>query len=587
MNFILPYSRPTGVILLHNYTKVIRNQISFPDFTSPEEVTQYSRWQIAFPLSSHIDSVIFTKPDGTTETVNTFLHQPAELCYDEHGYEIVRAVGETVLCARYTPDTPGTYTYLIMSNSTIKKSGKFSCIKSTYSGYVKISKKDKRYFETDDGKTFCSIGLNLATIKHDSMPKGMEHFEKSDVKMTLGVEEYRRWFELLSSNGGNFARVWLSLGLFDVEKDMYGDFDLAAFAKMDALVEYARKYNIRLKLCIEHFRTLKPGSFASKTFVHPDGTILDNVDEWFTEPKWQTLWQKKISAYMNRYAYEPTIAVWELWNEINTVEASWDIIKTWTQNAIKTLKSLAPKQLVVNSLGSYDCDDAKIAYKDFDSVEMDFMQVHRYLDQGCAYEICHHSPVAFSIDALNQIKREDKPILLAETGAVNDCHTAPFRFYRWDNRGLIFHDTTYPAFFAGAAGSGQIWHWNEYVDTKNLWRYFKPLAEITKNIDFGEESFISEEHSTKDTYFLMLRGQKNILGWIRNKSDTWENAFIFQEQPVAIKEEIFDVGLKEEKARLFNVIGCWEDEGGKLELQNNALKLKNLMHGIVFRIIYH
>ena len=93
--------------------------------------------------------------------------------------------------------------------------------------------------------------------------------------------------------------------------------------------------------------------------------------------------KKKISAYMNRYAYEPTIAVWELWNEINTVEASWDIIKTWTQNAIKTLKSLAPKQLVVNSLGSYDCDDAKIAYKDFDSVEMDFMQVHRYLDQGC------------------------------------------------------------------------------------------------------------------------------------------------------------------------------------------------------------
>lgn len=45
----------------------------------------------------------------------------------------------------------------------------------------------------------------------------------------------------------------------------------------------------------------------------------------------------------------------------------------------------------------------------------------------------------------------------------------------------------------------------------------------------------------------------------------------FSEQPVAIKEEIFDVGLKEEKARLFNVIGCWEDEVGKLELQNNAL----------------
>lgn len=153
------------------------------------------------------------------------------------------------------------------------------------------------------------------------------------------------------------------------------------------------------------FSDIETGEFCFKNVCTSCGTILDNVDEWFTEPKWQTLWQKKISAYMNDMHMSRPIAVWELWNEINTVEASWDIIKTWTQNAIKTLKSLAPKQLVVNSLGSYDCDDAKIAYKDFDSVEMDFMQVHRYLDQGCAYEICHQFSGCIQYSALNQIKK--------------------------------------------------------------------------------------------------------------------------------------------------------------------------------------
>ena len=150
-----------------------------------------------------------------------------------------------------------------------------------------------------------------------------------------------------------------------------------------------------------------------------------------------------------------------------------------------------------------------------------------------------------------------------------------FGFYRWDNRGLIFHDTTYPAFFfllelqaADRFGIGM----NMWIP-KSL-ALFQAFSRDYKNIDFGEESFISEEHSTKDTYFLMLRGQKNILGWIRNKSDTWENAFIFQEQPVTIKEEILMLDSKKKRARLFNVIGCWEDEGGKLELQNNALKLK-------------
>lgn len=118
------------------------------------------------------------------------------------------------------------------------------------------------------------------------------------------------------------------------------------------------------------------------SFLHPDGTTLENLDGWFSEEKWQKLWLRKIDAYMNRYANDSIIDVWELWNEINTVEASWDIIKTWTYNTIKKIKNMASKQLVVNSLGSYDSDDVGCAYKDFEQVGMDFLQVHRYLDRN-------------------------------------------------------------------------------------------------------------------------------------------------------------------------------------------------------------
>ena len=116
------------------------------------------------------------------EVVKTFLHQPAELCYDRHGYEFVRPVGPEVLCARFTPDIHGTYYYTAETNNGTIKSGKFVCTKSGYSGYVKISNKDKRYFEIDNGESFCPIGLNLASLKYDNAPKSTVHFEKVKLK---------------------------------------------------------------------------------------------------------------------------------------------------------------------------------------------------------------------------------------------------------------------------------------------------------------------------------------------------------------------------------------------------------------------
>ena len=38
-------------------------------------------------------------------------------------------------------------------------------------------------------------------------------------------------------------------------------------------------------------------------------------------------------------------------------------------------------------------------------------------------------------------------------------------------------------FFAGAAGSGQCWHWDRYVDKMNLWHHFGRFAEIVKGLD--------------------------------------------------------------------------------------------------------
>jgi len=576
-------------IVMNKPIKIVDNTPIYfsTDKKNTDPVLKYSRINMAFPKESGVEKVVFKTPHHVKEFAQTFIHQPARFVYDIHGYETIEPIGEEILCIRYTPDTVGQYEYSVIGNGQTIKTGIFTCVESGHrnSGYVQVSAKDPRYFQTSDGSAFCPIGLNLAALDSYRLPAGTEHFATSNEKVYMGMEEVRRWFKKLHESGANFARIWLTQ-YFDVEKEIYGELDYAAFAKIDAIVEYARKYNIRLKLVFEHFRTVKPGSFATKNATHPDGSQLSSMHEWFTEEKWQSLWWNKINAYMHRHANDPTIAMWELWNEINAVaEIKWEELRDWTFATIPMVKEKSPKNLVVNSLGSYDSDWAKPHYEEFKHDVIDSQQVHRYLDQGAPYEICHCDPVEFSIDAINAAKRPDKPVLLAETGAVNNVHTGPFRFYRWDDRGIIFHDTTYPAFFAGAAGSGHIWHWNDYVDNKNLWRYYTPLVKIVEDVDLAAENFEIVDYSTAKTYFLGLKGENTFLGWIRNKGDTWQNEFIHQEPVPVVESEVYiNIGICD--ASEFTMVHCWEDETATLELNNGKLSLQKLKYGLVFKANY-
>ena len=571
---------------MNKYLKIIDNS---PTFLPPEDtyVPMYSRVNLSFPVDSGVDSVIFTCPNTMQEQTEAFIHQPARLLYDVHGYETVEPMGDKILCARYTPDTLGDYQYRAMAGEQLIRNGTFTCVESEHPGYVQVSKKDPRYFQTSDGNAFCPIGLNLAALNSYSLPAGRQHFATSNERVYMGMEEIRRWFKRMHENGANFARIWLTQ-YFNVEGEIYGELDYAAFAKVDAIVDYARMYNIRLKLVFEHFRTVKPGSFATKNATHPDGTKLGSMHEWFTQDKWQRLWWNKINAYMHRYANDPTIAMWELWNEIDAVaEIKWEELRDWTFKTIPIIKEKSPKNLVVNSLGSYDSDWAKPHYEEFKNDVIDSQQVHRYLDQGAPYEICHNDPVAFSIDAINTARRPDKPVLLAETGAVNNVHTGPFRFYRWDDRGIIFHDTTYPAFFAGAAGSGHIWHWNDYVDNKNLWRYFGPLAQLVDGVDLAGETFEVVDYSTDKVYFLGLKGKNTFLGWMRNKADTWQNEFIYQKPVPTVEKVAFaSTGLSEETVQEFTVINCWEGETAILEFKGDTITLREIKYGLVFKAVF-
>ncbi|MCL2060301.1 MAG: cellulase family glycosylhydrolase, partial [Oscillospiraceae bacterium] len=449
--------------------------------------------RISFTVPAGAARAEVALPGGGAEGVPVFARQPVAFAYDYHGYETVNPDGAPVREARYTAHAAGAYEFRAYDAG----GGEVACIPfeaedAGLPGYVVVSDIDPRYFALSCGGGYLPIGLNLVGCGYDRLPAGMDHFKASQRTATTGLIQWRRWFAELKAAGANYCRIWLSNHYTQARTEIMGVHDLIALERFDAVMALARAAGVRVKLCFEHWRTFSDsGHFAFKRYVNPDtGLQLTDENEWFQSEKWNERWLQDVAPYIDRYHDDPVVFAWELWNEIDCGNGSFEAVAAFTKKMLPRVKALSPHNLTVNSLGSFDEEwkqERQDAFRDMP--EMEFQQVHRYLDQGAPMDICHSDPVAFSIEAVERSRRMDKPCILTETGGVNDRHVGPFRFYQCDHKGRIFYDVTYPALFAGAAGSGHIWHWGEYVEAKNLFKDFAPLADAFEGIAAHKEGF--------------------------------------------------------------------------------------------------
>lgn len=551
-----------------------------------DTVRQYDRWQGVWDGPSGADCVMLTDPQGNRFRRPVFLDQPATFAYDDHGYESISAAGEAVLAARATPHLAGPWRYAWLNRGQVVREGQFQCEVSAHPGYVEISPHDPRYFRFTHGQPYVPIGLNLCWPTMYPMSTGRE-FQTGTALATLGARDFQRWFRSLSCNGGNFARLWLGAHYFQPEGEVAGELDLLRFAAIDRVIGLARQYDIRLKLCLEYFRTFAPGTNQSRVLRHPEsGRTPQSMGEWFQGPDWQSLWMRKVNALLARYGDDPVVMAWELWNEIDCCDTlGFHVQEAWTRRLLKDVKAASPRNLVTNSLGSFDWEGKQALQDAFRMEEMDFQQVHRYLDQGAAIACCRTDPVAFSWDAIHRSRRPDRPVLLAETGAVNDCHTGPFRYYRADHEGILLHDTTYPAFFAGAAGSGHIWHWDCYVDQKNLWHSFRAMAEALVGVAVDQEHFSSCDLSTPQYWCWLLRGQTVSLAWVRNRADRWDMVLREDQQVAFLEGTVIDLGAAQVRTQRVQLFRPWSDDGqGEARVVGSSVHLPPFRHGLLLRI---
>jgi hypothetical protein len=450
------------------------------------------------------------------------------------------------------------------------------------SNFVEVSEANPAYFILSDGTSWIPNGINMINPNYP--------VNDPDSAMT----EVENWMKKLAEHGGNYVRVWLSQSFWDMEHEKAGEYDPEKIKRIDWFVETARKYGLRVKMTLEHFRSIKEEEsrqgWARKSIYHTaEGGPLENVREYIKTEAGQKLFLDKLDFYQERYGSDTIFFAWELWNEMNAMHGPEDsAFFAWNEMMLAETKKRFPENLVMQSLGSFDREDVRPTYRRMMELHgNEVAQIHRYLDLGADMEICQAPMDIIASSAIDELLSYnlDKPSILAETGGVEPRHTGPIRYYKVDTAGMILHDVLFAPFFAGSAGAGMNWHWNAYVDPNNLWYHFGRFDAVVKGIDPVRANFRPGKKDTDLFRIYILRGANTTLLWIRDKHNTWRSELEDGIPP----ETIHGIYLEQEMLEIdpdarITAYDPWKDRWSETEMEGGRIPLPDFSRSLVLKI---
>jgi hypothetical protein len=434
--------------------------------------------------------------------------------------------------------------------------------------YVRVSKANPRYLETTDGKPFIPNGPNI----------GWERYATGEEEVFLLTENR---FRALARNGGNFARIFLGAPFYQLDPVTPGVVDDAQLRRIDRLVALARKHGVRLKMCLEHFRTVQydPPQFKGSVPMGAPhyGKVYSGMTDYFRRGKPAFL--AKLDALAERYAKEPAIFGWELWNEINSArQPGWE---EWTRDMLPELKKRFPNHLAMQSLGSFDTEAKSEMYRRVSSMPgNEIAQVHRYVDLGATLDVCRGPMDLLAAEATARLLSysPDRPVIVSEVGAVEPRHAGPFKLYAKDREGILLHDGLFAPFFSGSAAAGQFWHWQDYIEPNNLWWQFARFAEAVKGLDPRAEQFEPKRIDQPDVRVYELAGKKATLLWVRDAASDWRSE-LQQDRPAQTLRGV-RVPFPHAQARVYDP---WTNKWTRVKVRGGYVTLPDFRRSVVVR----
>ncbi|MFH1905139.1 MAG: DUF5060 domain-containing protein [bacterium] len=488
-------------------------------------VKQYEKFEISFDLSrvyanpfdpELIDiTAYFISPSGIISSIPGFFYQPYSRKLVE-GKEYVYPVGNGFWMVRFSPVEVGGYSYylVIKDGATLKtKKYHFKSVRSESKGFVRVSSKDKQYFEFDDGSFYYPIGLNI--ISPWDTPYGQNYVPSLPVgKDTYAYDEY---FTKLSQNKANFIRMWMAHWWLALEwNKKYGPFhglgrySLQNAWRMDHILEMAEEKNIYILLTINNHTQLThhEKGWERNPYNTASGGFIASPQEYFTNLKSVDLFKNKMRYIVARWGYSPYIFAWNFWSEIDLTigyknnPKHQKRVREWHKKMARFVRQLDPWAHIIST---HYCQHSKAVHL-FDLPEIDFTHSNAWTDNDGLPD----SQVMAIRQYYQAMKRFNKPIFISEFGG-HWAGSPP------DIMARDLHTGLWANYMCPLAASPLFWWWN-FVEEENLYFHYKALAEFcagedrrNKNLQMKEISLVDESGylraqclGNKDTAYIWI-----------------------------------------------------------------------------------
>lgn len=427
--------------------------------------------------------VEYTAPSGAQMTIPVFWYQ-------EYDAATLQPQGEPGWKARFTPTESGEWrAQAVLNGAPVGDALTFGVEESDHPGFVRIDNRNPRYFAFDNGAPYFPIGLNIG-------------WSTGDV-----LADYERWFDRLSANGGNVARIWMASWSFAIEWNDTGLGDYTNRLKqawlLDQVFAMAEERGITIMLTL-----INHGAFS--TSVNPEweqnpynsalGGPCAVPYEFITNEEAKEMFKRRLRYIAARWGYSTNLFAWEWWNEVNWVGLVDRDLGPWTEKMTAHIQRFDPYDHLVTT--SY-ADGTRTGIWEIDS--LDFAQQHDYT----GLDPLDTLPVSYE-----RIARSagDKPIVFGELGfsSGDDSNLAGLE-------SIQLHNGLWVAPFTGYASTAMHWWWDVFVDPQDQWGHFKGISTFLHDEDLALLQPGSASASA-DVDVLVLGSESRHLIWARNRA---------------------------------------------------------------------
>jgi len=421
----------------------------------------------------------FTAPDGKSVSVPAFYFQ-SYTRESRDDYEHMTTSGLPEWRLRFAPTQAGRYSLKVTARDKTgshasSKPISFQCTPSDDPGFVRRSPDDWRYFQFDSGKPYVPIGANVCW---------------GGSRATLSYDD---WLPRYGEAGCNYFRVWLGPGWTTFGMEHAGEgfglgkFDQEKAARLDYVLDLARKNGLYVMLCMDSYNELRRDSEGGygcwNTTPHNSeyGGPLSQPGEFWTNAEMLRLYKNKLRYLVARWSWDPHVLSWEFWNEVDIVSHDAfkaDTVARWHAKMSDYLRGIDPnKHLQTTSFAS----SPGVAVIDR-LPQLDYVQTH-------AYGLHDGAPELVAFQKIKQAYR--KPSYVGEFGADAG---GPDR--KVDPNGILLHDGIWSTLVTGSAGSAMLWWWDNHIAPGDLYYHFAALSKFVKGVDFPREGFALIENSS-------------------------------------------------------------------------------------------